>query len=350
MTTERKKYQVFVSSTYEDLRPERQEIMHALLELDCIPSGMELFPAADEDQWTLIQGVIDDCDYYIVVIGGRYGSVGPDGISYTQMEYNYAVTQDKPVIAFLHKDPTSLPAKNTEQSERGRKKLIAFRELAQKKMCKYWGTPQDLGSVVSRSLIMLQRRHPGVGWVRADQVTSADAAKEILSLRKEIEALEEEIAESKTEAPSGAEALAHGEETFEILCTFETTGPEGATYTWDWSIDATWNSIFSEISPLMIHEANTIELRARLSTLVGKLAVAQAKQGKDYKGHRRPRFAEVDQSDFETIIIQLSALGLITQSLKSRSVKDKSTYWTLTPYGTTQMNQLRAISRKEKGE
>lgn len=70
-----KKYQVFVSSTYEDLREERQEVMHALLELDCIPSGMELFPAADEAQWSLIKGVIDECDYYILILGGRYGGL-----------------------------------------------------------------------------------------------------------------------------------------------------------------------------------------------------------------------------------------------------------------------------------
>jgi len=91
MSTIDKKYQVFVSSTYEDLRPERQEIMHALLELDCIPSGMELFPAASEDQWTLIRGVIDDCDYYVVVIGGRYGSVGS---AQTTMNRLRAVTRD----------------------------------------------------------------------------------------------------------------------------------------------------------------------------------------------------------------------------------------------------------------
>ena len=88
-----KRYQVFVSSTYEDLNAERQEVMQALLELDCMPAGMELFPAANDDQWTLIKRVIDDCDYYIVIIGGRYGSIGPEGISYTQMEYAYAVSQ-----------------------------------------------------------------------------------------------------------------------------------------------------------------------------------------------------------------------------------------------------------------
>src|SRR5215813_10584151 len=98
-----KRYQVFVSSTYDDLREERQEVMQALLELDCIPAGMELFQAANQDQWTLIKRVIDDCDYYLVIIGGRYGSIGPDGSSYTQMEYEYALSQKKPVIAFLHK-------------------------------------------------------------------------------------------------------------------------------------------------------------------------------------------------------------------------------------------------------
>lgn len=70
-----KKYQVFVSSTYIDLVEERQEVMQALLELDCIPIGMELFPAADEEQWSLIKRLIDDCDYYILIVGGRYGSV-----------------------------------------------------------------------------------------------------------------------------------------------------------------------------------------------------------------------------------------------------------------------------------
>jgi len=77
------RYQVFVSSTYADLKNERSRVIQTLLELDCIPAGMELFPAADEEQWQFIRRVIDDCDYYIVIIGGRYGSLTPEGISYT---------------------------------------------------------------------------------------------------------------------------------------------------------------------------------------------------------------------------------------------------------------------------
>jgi hypothetical protein len=90
-----RRYQVFVSSTYQDLEEERREIIQALLELDCIPSGMELFPAANDDQWTLIKRVIDDCDYYIVVVAGRYGSVSEDGLSYTEKEYRYALEKSR---------------------------------------------------------------------------------------------------------------------------------------------------------------------------------------------------------------------------------------------------------------
>src|SRR3954453_20031505 len=105
-----KRYQVFVSSTYLDLIEARAEVMQALLELDCIPAGMELFPAANDDQWTLIKNVIDDCDYYVVVIAGRYGSLSAEGISYTEMEYRYALEKSKPIIAFLHKDPNKRAA------------------------------------------------------------------------------------------------------------------------------------------------------------------------------------------------------------------------------------------------
>ena len=97
-----RRYQVFVSSTYEDLREERQSVIQVLLELDCIPAGMELFPAATEEQWEFIKGVIDECDYYIVIVGGRYGSTDKAGLSYTEKEYDYAVDRGKPVIGFYH--------------------------------------------------------------------------------------------------------------------------------------------------------------------------------------------------------------------------------------------------------
>lgn len=348
MSDVNKKYQVFVSSTYVDLIQERQEIMNALLELDCIPAGMELFPAADEDQWSLIKGVIDECDYYIVVIGGRYGSLGPEGISYTEMEYRYAIETEKPVIAFLHKEPDSIPAKHTEQTEEGKTKLKAFRELSQQKVCKYWTTPSELGSVVSRSLIMLQKKHPGIGWVRGDQVASSEASTEILRLRRRIEELESEMASAKTEAPKGTEGLAQGEDTFTIHCSFQSRNIEDhEEYSWDWEIEATWNEIFYEVSPLMMHEASNFQLASRFGEFVRRRIQKEVPEAESFKGHRLLRSIDYEKSDFETSLVQLNALGLIVQNLKNRSVKDRGTYWTLTPYGNSIMNRLRAIRKED---
>lgn len=344
-----RKYQVFVSSTYEDLRKERQEVIHALLELDCIPSGMELFPAADEDQWSLITGVIDQCDYYLLILGGRYGSTGADGVGYTEMEYQYALEMGKPIIAFLHKEPDSLPKKNTEQSEKGQKKLQEFRKLAQQKMCKYWNTPAELGSVVSRSLIMLQKKHPGVGWVRGNLVPEKEVTSEILSLRHEIERLENELRKSKTEAPKGTEGLAQGKDKTDVFFKFEAERKDNYdTYTLTNSIEKSWNDIFYTISPLMINEASDLDIKLRLDQFVKEWGMSEIVHSKKYQEYEDFGRFEIDKEDFETIIVQLRALGLITQSNKNRSVKDTSTYWSLTPYGDNIMVRLRAIQKLEK--
>src|SRR5689334_3442258 len=108
------KYQVFISSTFVDLPEERQAVFQTLMKMNCIPAGMELFPAADEEQFEFIKKVIDDCDYYIVIIGGRYGSVTADGVSYTEKEYDYAVAKGIKVIALLHKNPKLIVADRTE--------------------------------------------------------------------------------------------------------------------------------------------------------------------------------------------------------------------------------------------
>jgi hypothetical protein len=86
-----KKYQVFISSTFRDLIDERQDTIRSVLDLGHIPSGMEIFPAADVQQFEYIKKIIDECDYYILIIGARYGSVDTDGVSFTEKEYAYAV-------------------------------------------------------------------------------------------------------------------------------------------------------------------------------------------------------------------------------------------------------------------
>jgi hypothetical protein len=140
-----RRHQVFVSSTYVDLIPERRELIQALLEIECLPAGMELFPAADESQWDLIKRTIDDSDYYVVVVGGRYGSIGSDGDSYTEMEYDYAVSTGMPVLGFIHGDPESLPRSKSEVDPDGYARLAAFRVKVKSRPVRFYTSPEDLG-------------------------------------------------------------------------------------------------------------------------------------------------------------------------------------------------------------
>src|SRR5918997_1770382 len=134
-----KRYQVFVSSTFADLREERQRVIQTLMEMDCIPSGMELFPAVDEEQWEFIKRLIDDCDYYLLIIGGRYGSTTPEGVSYTEKEYDYAIEKGIKVIALLHENPDEIPMKKSETDPELRGRLKAFRDkVSQNRLVRFW--------------------------------------------------------------------------------------------------------------------------------------------------------------------------------------------------------------------
>lgn len=319
-----RRFQVFVSSTFKDLQDERQQVIQAILELDCMPSGMELFPASDESKWELITRVIDDCDYYLLIIGGRYGSVDAEGISFTEREYDYAVKRKMPVLAFLRSDPDAIPAGKTELNSTARERLEVFRAKAETRMCKYWRTPEELGGVVSRSLVQLIKLQPGEGWVRA---RFASNAEEMQKLQKRIDDLTAKLEAARTEPPDDARTLAQGSQHFKIRYSVDREHYEFVV---------TWDSIFASLGPTMFDEASESDLEKTLRT---RIAV---QSGKSYWN------VEIHDEDFQTIKVQLRALGLIQKSTKKRSLKDTDTYWSLTPYGEHYATVLKAI-RKDSG-
>lgn len=161
------KYQIFISSTYEDLKEERSVVAETILKLNHIPIGMEMFNAGDEAQWEVIKRTINSSDYYIVIIGNRYGSTTPEGISYTEKEYNYAVEQGIPVLAFIKKN--AVPSSDEDEEKRAR--YVLFKKRVKNKMASFWEDKNDLGRLVSPALVSQMKRKPGVGWIRATSAT-----------------------------------------------------------------------------------------------------------------------------------------------------------------------------------
>lgn len=332
-----KRYQVFVSSTFEDLQEERKEVMQALLELDCIPAGMELFPAANEDQWSLIKRVIDDCDYYILIIGGRYGSTNDKGKSYTQMEYEYAVSTGKPVIAFLHKNPANIPSGKAEQDSENKKKLEEFKKTVKKKLVKYWEGADNLGSVVSRSMIRLIKDNPSEGWVKESSVIDEKSIAEISRLQKENEELKAKIKEITTEAPKGTEKLSQGDDLVTISFTlFGYYNNEHCHLSVKEKYS--WNELFKVVAPSLIDECTNTDFHKKLSNYIAQ-TFKNEQNIKDYSHF------SLSSESFGLIKVQFRALGLITSGTKKRSATDKQTYWKLTPYGDNVMNQLLAVRK-----
>ena len=357
-----RRFQVFVSSTFLDLKDERAAIVSALLQMDAFPAGMELFPAADDDAWTLIERVIEASDYYLLVIGGKYGSVDPQTeLSYTEREYDLAVSLGRPVMAFLHGEPQKIEVGKAEVEEATRKKLEAFRAKVEKsKHVKYWKNPDDLAGKVALSYASFRQTYPAVGWVKGDVQTSAEALTELNDLRKQLEGVETRLAAARTGPPPGTDRLSQGDDkvTFDLIGSM---GLKTSNDPYKWTnlttpIDATlsWNELLSTVGPFLLDEAaqQTVEdaiddwLTERFATQARRQAREWAKEEKlgTVSATRKTR-VEISSNDFGTVLVQLRALGLITKSDRKRSVKDVGTYWTLTPYGDTLLTTLRALTR-----
>lgn len=181
-----KRYSVFISSTFEDLKDERQAVQDVVISAGDFPVQMESFPAADEDQFEFIKALIDKCDYYVLIIAGRYGAPAADGMSYTEKEYRFAVSRGIPVLAMLHGDNGSIPANKSEDSAEGKKRLATFvKEVETNRLRKTWTTPDALKLAVREALEHAKATKPAVGWVRGDAIATIDALEELNEVRKE---------------------------------------------------------------------------------------------------------------------------------------------------------------------
>lgn len=162
-----KRYQVFVSSTFRDLKSERERILRTLAESNYIAAGMEFFPAIDEEQFKFIKTVIDDSDYYVAVVAGRYGSIAPDGLSYSEKEYEYALEKRIPVVALVRDDIDSIGLEKKESTPERIEMLHRFREkLITGRLAAYWKDETELCYRLINSLTITSRKYPRDGWVK----------------------------------------------------------------------------------------------------------------------------------------------------------------------------------------
>ncbi|MFF1555307.1 DUF4062 domain-containing protein [Rhodococcus erythropolis] len=344
-----KRYQVFVSSTYVDLVEERRQVTQALLELDCLPAAMEMFVATDDDQWTLIEEVIDQSDYYVLIVGARYGSETADGISYTEKEFDYAVKTKTPVLAFVHRDPDSVAQGKTDKDDDAREKLAKFRaKVMTNRVVSEFGDAHELGSAVSRSLVRTMRKKPGVGWVRGNLAMTVEQEREIVDLREQLARAKDEKLAAQTALVEDVGGLAQGSDEVKLSVMVKDQHRYSETEDAVLTATTTWDRIFGDIGPIMVDEATDKAVRSRLSAHL-YLSSVSPEDAAVKENFLRP-LPSIYLDEWDMVVVQLRALGLIDKGPKKRPVNDDSKYLALTDKGDRHLTFLRAIRRDENQE
>lgn len=199
------KYQVFVSSTYEDLKAEREQVVKAILEMGHIPVGMEMFSAADQEQWPIIQRHIESSDYYIVIVAHRYGSIDGDR-SFTEKEYDYAIECNVPVLGFVITESAPWPADRTDKGAK-QEALQRFKEKVMKRYISTWTSKDTLYGQVSIALTKQMTAKPRTGWIRGDQAAGAEVLEQLARLTKENAELRAKLAGAGPSSAAARELL-----------------------------------------------------------------------------------------------------------------------------------------------
>lgn len=187
-----KKLQVFISSTYEDLKVERQAAVETVLKAGHIPAGMELFTSNSETQLDTIKRWIDNSDIFLLILGPRYGSLEPNtGLSYTQLEYQYAKKTKKPIVSVVMNEKAMKERRkeiDLDDNERiNGAKYIEFHKIVLANTTEFFDGIHQMRSQISDSIRDKVDRFGSElsGWVSGKDVAVLEAEKE--SIKSEME-------------------------------------------------------------------------------------------------------------------------------------------------------------------
>lgn len=314
-----KRYQVFISSTFADLEEERKCVMEAVLDLDCFPAGMEMFPASDMEQFEYIKTIIDQSDYYVLIIAGRYGSIAEDGYSFTEKEYDYAKSKDIPILSFVKKDITSIPVLKTDEDPTKKEKLEKFREKALAgRLGKLWNDSKDLKYEISSSLSKEFRIKPRLGWIKGDIENNEILLRQINELRVENDNLKKEIDYYKTHELDNKnesylekhiDSLAQGDSKYEVNFEIEYYSYEAGNYvTLKDKIALTWSELFDEIGFIII-SSDRRNMREIINNIIYDKVIEKFEIADNEPDD--VKYFSINDKNMTVIILQLNSLNLL---------------------------------------
>lgn len=301
-TDMRKKLQIFISSTYVDLQEERQAAVEAILASNNIPAGMELFKAGNNSQWDTIKKWINDSDIYMLILGGRYGSIEPNSKkSYTQLEYEYALSINIPVFSVIlsedflnnktQKDGTAIEHQNKYLYDE-------FKNLVMKKMIKSVDDCKDIKLAIFESISELKEENDFEGWTRGiSNSTYTNLTEQNASLIKENNELKEQLKQS----PIAKRIIEDNNEFWNKVYVLNIHGWRefmGSSY--DLQLSITMHDIYMNLAPLMMVPIKLHQLKKNFEEIL-------------HEKHASNSYSfAIEENQFQNIKLQIYSMGLIT--------------------------------------
>jgi len=186
-----RKLQVYLASNYEVNGRDRYDVERELLRHGAFVSGLACREDADYD-WELARRIIDECDYFVCLLGDSYGPMSPNGLSFLHREFVHAQSQSKPVISFIK----NVHSAGT-QSEEGRR-LAGFQQIVSQQNYRLWHLRDELVSHVKVAIPGLLAQAEG-GW---QKVSKAEPAAPVSSLTKSLKTASKVLSPSSKKATS----------------------------------------------------------------------------------------------------------------------------------------------------
>ncbi len=334
-----KKYQVFVSSTYLDMRDERQAAVEAILMAGHIPAGMELFSAGDKSQLEVIKRWIEESDVFMLVLGARYGSIEPtSGLSYIELEYDHAVRSNKPLFALVMSDKSCLAkvaAGLANGEEMNSTQYSKFRSRVLEKISRQVDDYKDIKLFTLDSLRNLATEDRIVGWMRGNNVYDVKPLiSQIEQLNRERNLLLAEVKTLQQKLPNDSIddlplAGLDDEVQLEFHWYVPSEGRHSSSHTARSTFTHKWSEIFGVIAPELLSMPNDNSVKTFVANeLLKRHKVRSSVQG-------------IEDTSYQTIKIQLKALGLIDLAYSKTVSGGMGLFWSLTAAGERQMMLLR---------
>lgn len=153
-TTLKQGVPIFVSSTYEDLIPYREEAQRVIVRMEQIVKGMEYFGSNPKKPLDVCLENVRNSKIFIGIIGARYGSIEEKSMkSFTQLEYEEAIKNEIPTLIYIINENQPIPWKLVDTGEKA-DLLAEFKNMLSKRHhVSYFTTAENLGKQLEIDLL-----------------------------------------------------------------------------------------------------------------------------------------------------------------------------------------------------